>query len=307
MNPKDAVGQTKPNLSIIPFAPLLEVCGALTEGALKYGPWNWRDEKISETIYADAAIRHLMQFLAGEDIDPDSGIHHVSKAIAGLVILRDAQIHGCSEDNRRATQDLQIPKVMAQIASVHEKLAAKEAESSEAPDAIDVATAAGGGSRKLTRGDIGKTVVLRDGQRVEITDANGPASWSFQYNVVDEEGDEIDQSATEDGWNSADADTRRFDTASDIERQEAFDVVAVVECSRIESDFPMTASDVGNQVDGEGGVDGTIVDWDDKCPCNLKVKVDFGCGDQQWYTPDGVKDPACDDTGYPNRIVGVLR
>lgn len=121
LNPKDIQGSTKPNLSRLPLRPLLETAAGLEEGARKYGPWNWRAGKVRETIYADAAIRHLMQFIAGEDIDPDSGLPHVVKAIAGLLILRDAQVHGCSVDDRAVNQDLNVAGIRDMIKEVHEK------------------------------------------------------------------------------------------------------------------------------------------------------------------------------------------
>jgi hypothetical protein len=121
MNPKDVQGSAKPNISIVPPSPMWEVCVALTEGALKYGPWNWRKQKISETIYVDAAIRHCTQYLAGEDVDPESGLSHITKAIAGLIILRDAQIHGCSVDNRHEQSDLQLEFCTSKIAALKEK------------------------------------------------------------------------------------------------------------------------------------------------------------------------------------------
>lgn len=121
MNPKDRAGSAKPNLSILPLAPLLEVIPGIYEGRRKYGPFNWRGEQISETIYCDAAIRHLMQYIAGEDIDPDSGLSHVTKAIAGLLVLRDAMIHGNTVDDRLVDQDLNIPGIMEKLAAVNEK------------------------------------------------------------------------------------------------------------------------------------------------------------------------------------------
>lgn len=121
MNPKDRSGLAKPNLSIIPLTPLYEVALALIEGARKYGPWNWRKEKVDETVYVDAAIRHLNQWLCGEDIDPDSGLPHISKAIAGLCILRDAQRHGCSIDTRQAIQHVDFPALSSKIADIVEK------------------------------------------------------------------------------------------------------------------------------------------------------------------------------------------
>lgn len=102
MNPKDRVGRLKAPIHTVPLPVLLEVGVAMLEGARKYGPFNWRDEAISASVYLDAAFRHLSAWYEGEDIDPDSGVHHVTKAIAGLVILRDAIQHGSCDDDRPA-------------------------------------------------------------------------------------------------------------------------------------------------------------------------------------------------------------
>lgn len=200
MNPKDVSGQAKPNLSIVPLRPLYEAALALYEGARKYGPENWRDEKVNETIYVDAAIRHLNQWIAGEDIDPDSGLPHISKAIAGLIILRDAQHHGCSIDTRRSKQNVDFADLKQRIIAINEKYpdpvdlvnkigesacchaggvplteeqAEKAAEAYGITDLINNArgedcvkysvTKAAGGSYEIKAGDDGKAVVRRDG------------------------------------------------------------------------------------------------------------------------------------------------
>lgn len=99
-NPKDAIGSSKPALSVIPCPVLFEVGAAMTEGAAKYRRHNYRIAGVRHSIYYDAAMRHLMAFWEGEDIDPDSGIHHISKAIAGLVVLRDSMMQGNDQDDR---------------------------------------------------------------------------------------------------------------------------------------------------------------------------------------------------------------
>lgn|SRR5678816_2353424 len=99
-NPKDLVGRTKPPLHVIPGNVLVEVGIAMAEGAAKYGPHNWRKIPIGAAAYYDAALRHLIAWWEGEDLDPDSGISHVTKAIAGLVVLRDAQLAGTCQDDR---------------------------------------------------------------------------------------------------------------------------------------------------------------------------------------------------------------
>ena len=91
-NPKDAVGTKKPTMSTVPAPVLMELGIAMLEGALKYGRHNYRNAGVRSSVYYDAAMRHLMRWWEGEDIDPDSGISHITKAIASLVVLRDAQM-----------------------------------------------------------------------------------------------------------------------------------------------------------------------------------------------------------------------
>jgi len=100
MNPKDMAGLRKAPLHVVPATVLMELGCAMLEGALKYGPHNWREIPVRASAYYDAAMRHLMAWWEGQDADPDSGVHHVAKAIATLVVLRDAMIHGLVEDDR---------------------------------------------------------------------------------------------------------------------------------------------------------------------------------------------------------------
>jgi hypothetical protein len=100
-NPKDAVGSTKVPMSRVPVGPLMEVAVALHEGHVKdYRGHNWRVAGVRGSIYYDAAMRHLMKWYEGQDLDPDSGINHISKAIAGLMVLRDAMMHDNWTDDR---------------------------------------------------------------------------------------------------------------------------------------------------------------------------------------------------------------
>ena len=66
----------------------------------KYGRHNYRRIGVRASVYYDAALRHLMAFWEGEDIDPDSGLPHIVKAIATMVVLRDGQINELWEDDR---------------------------------------------------------------------------------------------------------------------------------------------------------------------------------------------------------------
>jgi hypothetical protein len=100
MNPKDVVGATKVDLSLLPPAGLIHGAHALMDGAVKYGPYNWREHKIQCMTYLSAAMRHIQSFQDREDIDPKSGCHHIGHAIAGLAILLDALETGNLIDNR---------------------------------------------------------------------------------------------------------------------------------------------------------------------------------------------------------------
>lgn len=100
-NPKDGVGSLKPSYSTVPVPVLYELGAAITEGARKYGAYNWRVAGVRTSVYIDAARRHLDSFWEGENIDPDSGLSHITKAIASLTVLRDAQIQGMVQNDDR--------------------------------------------------------------------------------------------------------------------------------------------------------------------------------------------------------------
>lgn len=99
-NPKDSVGIKKVPMSAVSGPVLMELGLAMLEGALKYGRHNYRTVGVRASVYYDAALRHLMAWWEGEDIDPDSGLSHLVKAIACLVVIRDSMIRGNWSDDR---------------------------------------------------------------------------------------------------------------------------------------------------------------------------------------------------------------
>lgn len=100
LNPKAIAGRKKRQFQYMPIPVLLEIADGMTEGAEKYGAYNWRQSKVSATDYYDSTMRHLLSWFDGEDTDPESGISHISKAIAGLVVVRDAMIQDKFVDDR---------------------------------------------------------------------------------------------------------------------------------------------------------------------------------------------------------------
>ena len=99
-NPKDAVGIKKAPMSTVSAPVMLAVGLAMMEGARKYGRHNYRISGVRASVYYDAAMRHLMAWWEGEDLDPDSGLSHIIKAIACMTVLADADMNGKVTDDR---------------------------------------------------------------------------------------------------------------------------------------------------------------------------------------------------------------
>lgn len=99
-NPKTMYGENKLPVHLVPPTAVAALARCFAEGAVKYGPYNWRTARISSTVYYAAALRHLMAWYDGEDIDSDSGLPHIHKAMACLAMLADAQMIGKLNDNR---------------------------------------------------------------------------------------------------------------------------------------------------------------------------------------------------------------
>lgn len=99
-NPKDIIGIKKPRLSLIPPSALIYESLAMGDGAVKYGPYNWRDKKVLLSVYIDALKRHVDSFWDGEFLTRDSGVPHLGAARACLGIIIDALETGCLMDDR---------------------------------------------------------------------------------------------------------------------------------------------------------------------------------------------------------------
>ena len=102
-DPKGEAGKMKPQLQLIPPALNEATAGALTLGAKKYGPWNWRANKVEIMTYVGAIRRHLDAFVEGENIDGESGVSHLGHIAACCGIMLDAQHAGYLVDNRPYT------------------------------------------------------------------------------------------------------------------------------------------------------------------------------------------------------------
>jgi hypothetical protein len=130
-NPKQAYGDKKPNLALVPPALDYYAAVALGDGAIKYGAYNWRTSKVEAMTYIAAARRHLnrvadrIEFSDVEMWEKDGqtwqlgGHPELAHAIACLAILADAMSSGFLIDNRPPAgpsagleRDLAVPKVV---------------------------------------------------------------------------------------------------------------------------------------------------------------------------------------------------
>ena len=68
-----------------------------------YGPFNWREGKVSAMVYLSAMMRHIGQFVNGQDCDGESLCHHLGHVMAGCAIVLDAAANGCLVDDRPKT------------------------------------------------------------------------------------------------------------------------------------------------------------------------------------------------------------
>lgn len=99
-NPKDLLGIKKPPLNLFPPAALIHGAMAMGNGAAKYGPYNWRKNKVIASIYVAAAMRHLASWYDGEEVADDSGVHHLGHTLACIAIILDAYETGNLVDDR---------------------------------------------------------------------------------------------------------------------------------------------------------------------------------------------------------------
>lgn len=89
----------KPPLAYIPKAALYAEGEAFAFGAKKYESWNYKNGLlISRTL--SAALRHIAQFLDGQNNDNESGVNHLGCARANLGMALDTLANHPEMDDR---------------------------------------------------------------------------------------------------------------------------------------------------------------------------------------------------------------
>lgn len=99
-NPKTLAAQSKPKVSDVPPVALFALGAAMSDGATKYGRFNWRDTSVTASVFYDAILRHLTAWYNGENHAPDSKVHHLGHIMASCAILLDAERHAVFNDDR---------------------------------------------------------------------------------------------------------------------------------------------------------------------------------------------------------------
>ncbi len=114
--------QGKPSISLIPVEAIIEEARAFDFGAKKYGRHNFR-LGMDHTRVLDAALRHILAIVRGEDVDPESGLKHWAHARACLGMYAYFQSNGVGKDDRykeflqEANNALAVAKFVSEFAS----------------------------------------------------------------------------------------------------------------------------------------------------------------------------------------------
>lgn len=115
-NPKEAFGDAKMPLDLLPDTAVVQFNLAFLEGALKYGQYNWRIAGVKTSTYVRAARRHLSKFWNGQDVDPATLVHELASVGACCAIILDAIAAGKLTDDRPPRADME--KALADAAKV---------------------------------------------------------------------------------------------------------------------------------------------------------------------------------------------
>lgn len=101
-NPKQEQGMKKVPFHFVPPHIIARLALAMYEG-VKYGAYNFRVAgKISANTYYSATLRHLTDYMEGNDIDEQSPgrLHNLEKAMACLTVWLDSIYAGTYCDDR---------------------------------------------------------------------------------------------------------------------------------------------------------------------------------------------------------------
>ncbi len=78
----------KVKLDLLSPIALIGTADVLTFGAKKYDDHNWR-KGMKWSVCIGSLLRHLIKFMAGEDLDPESGLPHIDHVACNAMFLQE--------------------------------------------------------------------------------------------------------------------------------------------------------------------------------------------------------------------------
>lgn len=92
----------KARMDLLPMDALIKVGLVLDYGANKYAARNW-ERGMSWGRLMGAAMRHIGQWMLGNEVDEESGHNHLDHAITCLLMARASQLRKIGTDDRKVT------------------------------------------------------------------------------------------------------------------------------------------------------------------------------------------------------------
>lgn len=120
-NPKQAFGDVKMPLDLMPDTAAVQINLAFLEGALKYGQYNWRIAGVKASTYVRAARRHLSKWWNGQDKDPVTMVNELASVGACVCIILDALAVSKLTDDRPPKADMEAVLADAAVVAAHLK------------------------------------------------------------------------------------------------------------------------------------------------------------------------------------------
>jgi hypothetical protein len=84
---------------LLPPLAMDELVRVYTFGVQKYAARNW-EKGLPWTKWFAAIMRHVMDWLKGENLDPESGIHHMAHAAWNCLALTEYYLRKTGQDDR---------------------------------------------------------------------------------------------------------------------------------------------------------------------------------------------------------------
>jgi len=84
--------EQKPRPSLVYYSLIKEIAKVRQYGIEKYGhSEDWRETTNQEERYKDAILRHIFEYIEGEENDQESGLKHLAHAACNIMFLIEGE------------------------------------------------------------------------------------------------------------------------------------------------------------------------------------------------------------------------